>query len=651
MKIPSNNAWSQLNEGLTSGVLSMTQNTALDTAGQIKLSKRPVAIISSVDNDDFRYLQSLVYFANNYIAVTSDGLFSGGLSGSEWTEETQFTPNTTGGSDAIVFNGRLVVTTNSNIDDWDGAFDDRSGLASLTSSVPHPMAIFDSLPTYKLAVGNGRQLKTYDTDFNPNTTILTLPSQFVITTLAYRNGYMYIGTKTTDGSEARVFIWNGSGSNAQYECPVGAEWVYSIIPYGSTVVCITNSGQLLQISGSSAVQMAALPVYAAPHALWQQDSGIPRVYHRGMVAVGKNIYINLEGEVENGFIPEQKTGLWVFDPSVGLYHRATSSTDTLVSDNGLTLSDSVITTSAPHNLKEGDAVQFRSVNGIGGADVNLVYYSNVVSDTEIKLALSRKGLNSGNYVKLTGTPGLSDILFYFPNTDGGSQDCRAGAVAATTINERAKESVQAEIFWGSRSRNESGDTVYTLNTFHDSCTSGAFATQRVYTANIQQVWKEIYMFLDGIVLPNEKAVVKARTKSESKAILLDGVWSTTNIISTEDVKKTAAWADIEVGDELVIYDGKAQGKTVHVTNISNSATVFNLTVDESIGVIGESSKFYKTNYKKMGTWNSTNKKNEFFKQTLTNTKSPWINIKVDITGNDIAVNMLELANEIHKGTQ
>lgn len=651
MKIPSNKVWTQLNEGEFTGILNNSHNIELDSAGQLRLSRRGVAIASSFDDADLENVVALPYFDGDYIAVTTDRLFRGGLLGSNWSEITDFTPSTTLNSDAIVFNNRLVVTTNSNIDDWDGDTDDDTGLESLTGSVPHPMAIFDSQPTYKLAVGNGNTVKILDTSYTASATVLTLASQFIVTTLAYRAGFLYVGTQTNDGSEARVFIWNGDGTNAQYEVPVGCEQVYSVTPYGTSIAAVTSKGQILSIVGSSTQQLAAFPVFYEPKALWQGDGGAPKVFHRGMVAVGSSLYINIEGDLDTGFLPNMKSGLWVYNPNVGLYHTATSTADTLVNDSSLTLSDSTLTTSANHNLRDGDVVQFVTVSGLTGVSVNYPYYVKVISNNEIKLSLTRKGLLNSRHVTIGGTPGGSDNLAYFPNTSYGSQISRAGAVTLSTINETAKEAFATEVLWSARTTSETGATVYTVNIFHDSNNFGSFTTQRITSDNIMQSWKEIYSFLDGLLSEEDSVVVKYQTKPCDRPMILSGVWADANTINSNESKEFAAWFDIEEGDEVVLYNGAGQGKTAHVTGISNSSGTYSITLDENWGTANQAVDIYYTNFKKIGEYSKGNKEGkEYIKNVLQSVASVWIKIKIEMRGTDIAVNQFELANSIHTGS-
>lgn len=646
MKIPSNKLWSQLNEGEYSGILNDTKNMALDTVGQAKLSKRPVAVMSSALDADFGYVMAIPYFGGSYCVVTSDAVWQGNLDGTDFIQETDFTPSSTLSTDALVFNDRLVVTGDANIDDWDGAGDDLYNHEALTSGVPHPLCIFDSVPTYKLAVGNGNTVKLLDTSYVASSTVLTLASQFQVTTMRYRNGYLYVGTKTTDGTEARIFIWNGSGSNAQYECPVGCEWVFSMTEYGSSVAAIVSSGQLGQVSGSSFLPLAALPVFHNPHAKWQGSSGLTlngKVFNRGMITLGNTIYMNIEGEADTGFVPEMKSGIWVFDPEVGLYHRATTTTDTVIQDGTFTITDNTITTTSVHNLKTGDAIQFITLTGITGVSASTAYFVTVLSSTTFKISLTRESVAAGRYVEVSGTVS-TDKIVRFPNTDAGFViSATSGALASTSINESGLDMLSSEIIWGSRTEDESGTATYALNAFHDSNNVGSFTTQRIASDNIEQTWNCVYPFLDGILTSEDKVIIKKQTKHQPTRIELAGVWLDANTINSTSLY--SAWGDIEEGDELVFTEGKGQGRTAHVTAIEASSGTYSITVDENIGTANSTASLYRTNFKKVGEYGTDKKENEFIKaQIIEANTSPWIKIKCELRGAGTALNQLELPN-------
>jgi hypothetical protein len=655
MKIPSNNRWTQLNEGEFSGVLNETTNMSFDSTGQAQLSKKPVAILSSADDGDVQYVVSIVYFDGAYTVVTTDAVFQGGLSGNAFTKEGDFTPSTTLASDAIVFDDKLIVTTNNNFVSWTGSGTESSGLGTLTDGVPHPMCIFDSNPTYKLAIGNGNTVKTYNTSFSANPTTLTLPTEFIVTTLRYRNGFLYVGTKNKNGGEARIFIWNGSGTNAQYECPVGAEWVFSMTEYGQSVVAIVSSGQLIEVVGSTYRPLASLPVFNTPNALWQGASGFTltgKVFNRGMTTVGNNIYINIDGNVENGYVPTMKSGIWVYDPEVGLYHRATYSTDKRVSDTSFTVAHNVITTGANHNLSTGDGVTFKNVGGITGVDVDTLYFVTVLSANTIKLSLSRYDLASERYVDVSGTRTTASLLYY-PNTDNGSRTgVTAGAIISTSFNESPIPLLETEVMWGGvlDDQNTLGSTPrWVLNAFSNNNNKGELITQRIYSNAITETWKDLYTFLDGIVTPSDKITVKIQTSFKKPSAITEGVWLNSKTINSVSTKLNSIYAGISIGDEIRVTEGSGRGKTVTVVGISESTSVFSIEVDEEIGTAGKGTEFYLTNFHKIGEFGASTKEDEYIQAVLLEkNKSPWIKIKIGITGADVAINMFDLPSISNK---
>lgn len=657
MRIPEDQLYTQTNEGDAFGVLGDTRNMNLDVPGKVTLSRKPVAVLSSVADADVAYPMSFVYFSNNYVVVTSDGVFEGGLTGSTWSQVSS-SPTTSLATDAIIFNGYLYVTIGNNLSRWDGNSTWDNSLASLTAGVPHPMCTFDSLTTYKLAIGNGNTVKTYDTSHSANSTVLTLESQYQVTTLRYRNGYLYVGTRNLNGGEAKVFIWNGDGVNPQYECPVGAEWIFSMCEYGSSVAVVTNQGQLLQVIGSTAKELAAFPVYYRPDVRWQGAGGLQlngKVFNRGMVAIGDKIYINVEGDVDVGFVPEMKSGIWVYNPDTGLSHRASSVTDGIIEDSGITASDSIITTSTAHKLKTGDAVCFSTVSGLTGVDTNRLYYVTVLSSTTIKLSMSRTGVAYAEYVTIGGTA-TGDALIYVENSDFGSNySGTSGAIMRTVYNETPAENLTSEIIWGSRTDNPSGDTVYVVNVFSDSYNIGTFSTQRIYAEYIEETWKDAFAFVDGLFVDNEQVQVKIQTKYQdpSQLQLLSGVWADSETINLDVPLEFAAWQDIEEGNELVLVNGYGQGYTCHVQEggIVSSALTVSIKVDEEIGLAGQEVQFYFTTFKRCNFPKTNEEKDrmEYIKAEIENSSSTWCILKFEMRGFRTAINTVDLSKVKHSG--
>jgi len=289
MKIPTEHKWSQTNEGDIFGTLHSTRNVTFDDYGKLTLSKKAFNVVNSVvDSANLGYILSLSYYDSSYIAVTQDDIFQINLT-TVGLSAIASSPATGQNSDGIIFNSLLHVTTDTQLSTWNGSSWTNSRLpVALTSSVPHVMEVFESQPTYSLAIANGNKVQTYDTSYNANTTVLTLPSYQQVTTMRYRNGFLYVGTKHINGGEARVYIWNGNGTAAQYEVPVGCSWVFAMTPYKNTVAVVTSQGLLGLISGSELVPLSAFPVYYHSGLKWQGSSGLllnGKVFNRAIVSM------------------------------------------------------------------------------------------------------------------------------------------------------------------------------------------------------------------------------------------------------------------------------------------------------------------------------------------------------------------------------
>lgn len=654
MKIPTNNQWTQTNEGDILGVLNSTRNMTVDQAGKIQLSRKSFAHISSANTGaSFDNVIAILYYGSNYIVVTSDEMYK--YSNSHAVTEISSTPTLSSDSDAIVFNSLVHVISNNNLDSWDGGAGsgawDNDLLAVDLNDNPHPMAIFDSLPTFKLAIADGNQVKTYDTSYNKNSTTLTLPSQFEITTMQYRNGYLYVGTRNLNGGEARVFIWSGDGADAQYEVPVGAEKVLSMTPYSSTVACVVNSGELFLINGSSKERLAALPVFFEPNIKWgKSDSN--QVAHRGMLTVRDSIYINIEGDVYGDDLASMKSGLWVYNPSSGLNHMAAPSTDTFVKDNSLSVSDSTITTSVAHNLINGDSVTFHNTAGLVGVSNDTIYYVEVISATELKLSTSRRALKANEYLTITGTPTVGDELIYTPNTDYGEyKDASGGAIGRVVLQEQLDRNWNTDVFFASRTEDQDGTTVYTMCGLTDAYNIGSMVTQRVYSDNITQVWKSLYAFIDGIDSDVEEAVVKYRTEQQQSKPTqhLSGTWLNATTINSDPTATANDWGAVNIGDEVYVVSGQGQGRSAHVTKITKTTSVYSVELDESFGVAGKTVKVVADNWKKSGVITSTRKERDYLRAGITpEAKGAWVQLKIELRGFQPKVSRLELINSVDK---
>jgi hypothetical protein len=645
MKIPYQHNWSQTNAGDLSGALHSTFAVTFEDYGKVTGAKRPFALFTSAETSNFGYPLAIDYFNNTYVILTDDEIFTGDLGGGSFTQLV-WPPATGLNSDALVCYGLYTITTDTKVYTWDGGtlsgdWDDRGG--SLTSGVPHPMCEFESQPTYKLAVGNANSVYLFDSSYNKSSTQLNLPVEQRVQTIAYRNGNLYVGTRHMNGGEGKIYTWNGNGNAAQYEAPVGCEWVFSLIPYGQTVFAVVSSGQTGTVSGSQfyTEDFAPFPVYYRPDLIWQDNTGLQlngKVFHRAMKVVGDRVFINIDGSTTSGYLPEMPSGLWVFDPRVGLHHLAPLSAEKFIKDTSLSVSDSVITTSAAHSLKDGDAVQFTTIGGLSGVAANVIYYVKVLSSTTIKLAKSRRSLANAAYLTITGTPTGTDALIYMPNADrGDAYNNTSGPVSLIVASESIEPVWAGKVLFGGRVQNIDGTTRYVLNALSSSWDINRYEFQRLYSENLKDTWQEFNAFIDGLQLDNEAYILKYRVNEKKETRVMQGVWASSNSIRSVLTTQTEdAWDDIADGDEVVIVDGYGRGYSAHVDRpIDTSAETYTLTLDEAIGTFNEDVKFYVTNYRKYAA--ATDQEDDaVLVRSSIDEEGGWVQIKVETRGFEIA---------------
>lgn len=643
MKIPAQNKWTHTNNGYLLGSVHETHNMNFDRQGEVRLTKKAMAMIDS-STSGFENVLGIRYFNGGYHIVTLGGIHRGSLSGSSFTTIAS-TPTLFEGSDSLVFNSKLYVTTATSLSSLNTSVVWANSLDTYTTGYPHPMAEFASMTTYKLAVGNKNQVETLDTSHNANATVLTIPSNYVITCLEYRSGYLYIGTKEIYGGEAMIFIWNGTGANAQYSVPTGAQWVYSMVPYKAAVAFVTNEGELLYVNGTSTEQLAAFPVFYTQGARWEQgDNMLGKVYPRGMTTIGSNIYINISGEIEVGNVPEMRSGVWCFDPSVGLYHYASSSTDLWTKDSSLSVTDSVITTTATHNIKLGDAVVFTSVSGLSGIENNKLYYAIPVAAATLKLAGCLEDANSGEFIVLSGTP-TTDTLHYAANVDNGNTfDASSGAIVSTNYLDDSLELFGSDLMWGTATVDNTDTIKKALCVLSPKFNEGSFTTQRILTENVTQTWKKVFTFLTGLLNENETAIVKyiARERPIRRPVAI--IWSDTNTFVTTD---PFVRYQIEAGDEVSFIAGNGQGRCAHVVAVDDSTATVEITIDDTFGTNASTAHVRFSGFKKVATVTG-NRVTEDYVHGTVDAKSTWVQIKVELRGFEPAVTMIELTNSVDK---
>ena len=236
--------WSIVNSDVFGDIFSAA-GVSFDERGYIKLSKRPTSLYSSADSASFGLLLSVVYYNINslYYLVTSAGIL---------TINSTFDVSVIGGSpfptasiynDAIAFNNKMYVVSDTSVYTLStSTWADLS--ISLTAGVPKCLEVLPSGPYW--ALGHANTIRLYDTS-NSLVRTLTIPADYQITSLKYRQNNLYVATKHLHGGEAQIFIWSGTSTAYQASYGVRANKIYSLADYGQSVVAATSAGQFLYV--------------------------------------------------------------------------------------------------------------------------------------------------------------------------------------------------------------------------------------------------------------------------------------------------------------------------------------------------------------------------------------------------------------------
>jgi hypothetical protein len=208
---------------------------------------------------------------------------------------------------------------------------------------------------------------------------------------------------------------------------------------------------------------------------------------------------------------------------------------------------------------------------------------------------------------------------------------------------------ESDIIFGSELKNNAGTEKDVLCILSPQYNEGFFTTQRIYSDNVSSVWKTLYVFIQGILGSVERAIVK---------------YTDSNKESYPTKEVTIAWANatqfavtdpivhemLEVGEEVFFVEGYGQGRLAHITEISESLTVTTVTIDESYGTAAGASKVRFSNMKKKDSLTSGRENDNLIRSTF-DSKSQWIQAKVELRGFEPSVPMLELTNTVNKSAQ
>lgn len=656
--------WKQTNSGDVFGILYSTRNIDFDQEGYLRLAKRSTSIVSDVTN--FQTVTAITTSAINtelYYIMTASRPHSLVLNLSLTDIYTVTIGEGSLRYDLVPWQGRLYASQDTKFSYYNGS-SWTGNLGSLTTGKQHPLCVFES--ANQLAVGDGNEVKLYTTAHALFAT-LTIPADFEVYWIRYNASNLYIGTKNLSGGNAVMYVWNGSTTGTpQGAYPIEGTFMFSGCNYNNSIAVITSKGQLMTFNGGGFSELANLPVYYTGYSWYGNTPTAGKVTSRGMISEGGIIYINLDGSLADARIrlPNQPSGLWVFDPKVGLYHRAgyaTAKTESRSIDNttGIDTATNIITVSS-YDAQTGTKVLYTCSDGgaAGGLNQRQFYYIIRVSASELKLALTYDDAIAGTAIDLT-SQGTTQVLYFHNDDDFGQvTGITPGAVGLTSDYDTNESPLYrsmngSRVLFGASIANDTlSSSIYTLQTLTEGENRGNFVTQKIPSSAIKDTWKKIYSKLNNLFEGNDKVIVKYRTEDRynfpiyTSPVAKAVTWTNTTTFTTP-----SDLSDVVDGDEVEILSGSGAGYIAHITDIQQGATDWTVTLDEAVSVsANDKSYVFIQNWKKIGVANSQTQ--DSILETLCGEKSKWIQIKVELRGvSQPVVEEMQIINSTYKPSE
>ena len=605
--------WVQKNDGDVMGDLFSTRNISFNNKGYIQLARRSTALIYNPAN--FGTVISMQTLdANTYLAVTSQNIMSFALTGSSVTSLNG--TGHVGGFffDSVTWQKRWYVSQASDFAYYDGS-SWTTGLGSLGgSSKYHPMAVHQGLN--QLAIGEDNQVFLYNSSHTLVTTI-TLPLNFQVRWIRYNNDYLYIGTKNISGGDAEIFVADGATAayNSSSKIP-GCQWAFCGEIYGGLLVVMASNGQLLKQNGQGWDPLAQLPIYSNPSSAWYDGNGFTggKVPPRAMAVKGSRIYFNIDGSVNNADgtqLPNQPSGLWIYDPDVGLYHHAGLSTDKYLGtifSSGVNTTTNLITAGSAIPSITGTKVLCYSTD-CTGLYAGRFYYLIYASSSTYKLASSYANAQAGIAVSL-GT-GTSVSINGAENQSFGqwmSSTYQPGAILLVNdLNSSLAgyySSSASQILFGAGiiPSYTSNSSIYTLQTLTQGENRGTFVTTKMFSLGMKDTWQALIAKFSRLFQGNDKLVFKYRSTNMENYPLFGS--SQLTWVNSTSFTSSFDFSQASTGDEIEFASGRGAGCSAHIFSATVSSGTWTVTVDEAIpGVNASDVTWYFTidNWKKRDT--------------------------------------------------
>lgn len=662
--------WTTAQNGDKFGDLIRTRNLDFSKDGYLTLARKALALYSLNDSASFGQPIAITNDSNFYYIVTTVGIFEyNTLTGAMVQLNLIDAPTPGFGSDTVVFNANVVVSGNTTVNDYNPLTNFWTHTArivtGLSSSYPHPLCLFENL--IYIMVGNGNQVLMYDGNYSLIAT-LTIPAGYIVTGIRWRQNLAYIATRNIAGGEAKLFVWagtfdgsaNGTGATAY---GVQADWIYSLCEYDSAIVVVTSTGEILRFNGGGFDEepIAVFPVYYTPYSWISSNSAaslVGKVTNRGMVAEGKNLYINIDGSTSLGSgqfpgrtLVNQPSGLWVFKPGVGLYHRAGTMHQTHQSVLVTAVASNYIALASAVDVQLGDAVVFLSGTPLTGINIGQTYFAIPDTNQNMRLALSPADAINGDYINISGTPGGTDILHIDNYTSVG---------ATVVVNPGPVHPIRtilpniffaSEVLFGCTALDNTNTSTGVLMSLGMGRNVGTFTTSRIDSGALTEKWQKLFAKIEPYFRSADSFLFKYKIgrRLGMPLTMSTGMVQWTSSTTFTINRMTREFSSAAIGDDIEIIQGAGSGYVAHITNIdkSNDPT-WVITIDRALtgAVNGAYFDFIVDNFTELEKeiYTSKSVSEGFFENAIAGADgdSKFLQIKCVISGYDIEMDELDV---------
>lgn len=662
IKIPQSGKITQDNKSDKVGILYKTRNMNLSKEGYLKMSPRMISVMNTDDNAEFDNADAMILTGSNMLVV-GDKVFEGDVGLTTLTEnaETNF-PSPGAEESACLFAGKKVVSDGAGIVHATTGAWTAVGL-SLSTTNPTSLHVFEGKSS--LMVGNNNIVKLLDSSFAVTQT-LTLPAEFKVTSLASNGATAYVATRHANNGNAQLFTWDGNGSAASASYPVGCFELSTIKAYDSSIAGITSLGQLVRFTGGGFSELAVLPIYNEDEEWADSNNDHSKVSDLGMAVDGSVIYIMIDGSTSLNYPRRVKSqylsGLWCYDPDVGLYHHSspsysTISTQTIVYTTDINTTTNVITvTTAPITGSPVYYDKSSSSTAIGGLKDDKLYYTIKLTGTTIKLAESATDATAGTAIDLTSTGDGNHKLHFIEVYDYGWTYTNNRQSVAVMTSEAFNTNLCGRLAITGHLDVAGTDKYSLCGEFPALPNISSFETARVYSDEVEDAAVQVHLKYQPLT-DDDEIVIKIKDSEREGIPIMSpnesdtstgwrGTWSDTDTFTT-----TVDLTDVQAGDEIEIIAGKGAGFTAHVSGTpSSSSGTWTVNLDEAFDWAVATNVFYfkVDNYKKKRIVSKTNQDSVGYTTFNVDNSGKFLQFKVELRGVGLEIQEFVVNNKIHK---